>query len=102
MTNARLLESINKIPQATITHFPKQTPANTPIPTPTCIPRPACLDATPACKMPETFDMCPKTTPTKTLKKDKVFCAQDAKRCPNGNYVGRIGPYCDFAKCPSN
>lgn len=30
-------------------------------PTPTCRPRPACLDATPRCMIPETSDMCPKT-----------------------------------------
>lgn len=28
-------------------------------PTPTCKPRPACLDATPRCMIPETSDMCP-------------------------------------------
>ncbi len=32
------------------------------IPTPTCIPRPACLDATPRCMIPETSDMCPKSS----------------------------------------
>lgn len=30
-------------------------------PTPTCRPRPACLDATPRCLIPETSDMCPPT-----------------------------------------
>lgn len=33
-------------------------------PTPTCKPRPACLDAKPRCMIPETSDMCPKSTPT--------------------------------------
>lgn len=34
-------------------------------PTPTCIPRPACLDAIPRCMIAETSDMCPPTiTPT--------------------------------------
>lgn len=31
-------------------------------PIPTCKPRPACLDATPRCLIPETSDMCPPTT----------------------------------------
>lgn len=31
-------------------------------PLPTCTPRPACLDATPACLIPETPDMCPSTS----------------------------------------
>lgn len=29
-------------------------------PTPTCVPRPACLDETPRCMIAETKDMCPK------------------------------------------
>jgi hypothetical protein len=33
-------------------------------PTPTCRPRPACLDATPRCMIPETSDMCPYSCPT--------------------------------------
>lgn len=32
-------------------------------PTPTCRPRPPCLDAEPRCLLPETEDMCPTTTP---------------------------------------
>lgn len=27
-------------------------------------------------------------------------CAQDAKLCPDGSYVGRTGPNCAFAPCP--
>jgi hypothetical protein len=30
-----------------------------------------------------------------------VFCTQDAKLCPDGSYVGREGPNCEFAACPS-
>ena len=29
-----------------------------------------------------------------------VFCTQDAKQCPDGSYVGREGPRCEFKKCP--
>lgn len=58
---------------------------------PTCKPRPACLDTTPKCLIPETPDMCPKA----------VACTQDAKLCPDGKtYVGRQGPKCEFAACP--
>lgn len=60
-------------------------------PTPTCRPRPACLDAMPKCLIPETSDMCPKS----------VACTQEAKLCPDGKtYVGRQGPSCEFALCP--
>ncbi|GEM_PF-3333106 len=61
-------------------------------PSPTCRPRPACLDATPRCLIPETPDMCPPIR--------KTVCTQDAKLCPDGSYVGRTGPNCEFASCP--
>ena len=28
-------------------------------------------------------------------------CTQEAKQCPDGSYVGRTGPNCEFAACPS-
>lgn len=31
-----------------------------------------------------------------------VVCAQDAKLCPDGSYVSRIGQNCDFEACPNN
>lgn len=31
---------------------------------------------------------------------DMVFCTMDAKQCPDGSYVGRSGPDCEFAACP--
>lgn len=33
---------------------------------------------------------------------EPVFCTADAKLCPDGSYVGRTGPKCEFAKCPSS
>ena len=32
---------------------------------------------------------------------ETVFCTMDAMMCPNGSYVGRIPPNCEFAACPS-
>ncbi len=29
-----------------------------------------------------------------------VYCTEDAKMCPDGSYVGRQGPRCEFAPCP--
>ncbi len=29
------------------------------------------------------------------------ICTQDAMMCPDGSYVGRTGPNCEFAKCPN-
>lgn len=31
-----------------------------------------------------------------------TVCQQDAKLCPDGSYVGRVGPSCQFAACPGN
>ncbi|MEK6946090.1 MAG: IPT/TIG domain-containing protein [Nanoarchaeota archaeon] len=28
-------------------------------------------------------------------------CTRDAKQCPDGSYVGRTGPNCEFAECPT-
>ena len=30
-----------------------------------------------------------------------VACTQEAKQCPDGSYVSRTGPNCEFAKCPN-
>ncbi|MBI2119995.1 MAG: hypothetical protein HYT94_00010 [Parcubacteria group bacterium] len=31
----------------------------------------------------------------------QIACPQDAKLCPDGSAVGRTGPNCEFAECPS-
>ena len=36
----------------------------------------------------------------KVLAPGPVACTQEAKLCPNGSYVGRTGPACEFAPCP--
>lgn len=33
-------------------------------------------------------------------KRRTLPCTQEAKLCPDGSYVGRIGPNCEFAHCP--
>lgn len=30
-----------------------------------------------------------------------IGCTKEAKQCPDGSYVGRTGPNCEFAKCPA-
>ncbi len=32
---------------------------------------------------------------------EQVYCTQEAMLCPDGSYVGRAGPNCEFAECPS-
>lgn len=31
-----------------------------------------------------------------------VACTQEARQCPDGSFVGRTGPRCEFAKCPGD
>lgn len=35
------------------------------------------------------------------VQEEQVFCAQDAKQCPDGSFVSRIAPDCEFAECPA-
>jgi hypothetical protein len=36
----------------------------------------------------------------KTENYEPVACTMDAKMCPDGSYVGRTGPKCEFQACP--
>lgn len=31
---------------------------------------------------------------------EQIACTMEAKLCPDGSYVGRTGPMCEFAECP--
>ncbi|OGZ54268.1 MAG: hypothetical protein A3B25_02540 [Candidatus Ryanbacteria bacterium RIFCSPLOWO2_01_FULL_48_26] len=35
------------------------------------------------------------------VPQNRAFCNQEAKQCPDGSYVGRIGPNCEFTECPN-
>ncbi|OGZ68388.1 MAG: hypothetical protein A3D44_01830 [Candidatus Staskawiczbacteria bacterium RIFCSPHIGHO2_02_FULL_42_22] len=37
----------------------------------------------------------------KTSDITQISCTQEAKQCPNGLYVSRSGPRCEFADCPA-
>ncbi len=43
----------------------------------------------------------PTPTPKPRPKPSPVACTQDAKQCSDGSYVGRVGPNCEFAICPT-
>ncbi len=34
------------------------------------------------------------------MPSEQIACTMDAKMCPDGSYVGRTGPKCEFQKCP--
>ncbi len=40
-------------------------------------------------------------TATNNAPVNQVVCTQDAMQCPDGSYVGRTGPDCQFAACPA-
>ena len=101
---------------------PSPTPSTSISPSLTCTPRPTCLDNEPYCMIPETQDMCAKVSPTKVdckkweticdpnytdpnggcapkticVDDQQTMCTQDAKQCPDGTWVGRTGPNCEF------
>ncbi|MEK7635180.1 MAG: hypothetical protein AAB446_01985 [Patescibacteria group bacterium] len=33
-------------------------------------------------------------------EKEPVACTMEARLCPDGSYVGRTGPNCEFTDCP--
>ncbi len=43
----------------------------------------------------------PKPIPNPTPNPTPVACTMEAKQCPDGSYVGRTGPNCEFTKCPT-
>jgi len=46
------------------------------------------------CKNGNCFD-------SKSTDDNSVVCTMDAKICPDGSFVGRISPDCEFASCPN-
>ena len=39
--------------------------------------------------------------PPVATSSDPVACTMEAKLCPDGSYVGRTGPNCEFTACPT-
>jgi hypothetical protein len=50
---------------------------------------------------PDTQSEAPPAPVTDVPAPTVTACTMDAKQCPDGSYVGRIGPSCEFAACPS-
>ncbi|MBI2595990.1 hypothetical protein HYW46_04635 [Candidatus Daviesbacteria bacterium] len=50
---------------------------------------------------PPCTSICRYPTPSKSPELGRV-CAQDARLCPDGSYVKRTGPKCEFAVCPGS
>ncbi len=82
--NVQLEQQIKSIQNNQYASPPAPTDGPTPVSlsvTPTCRPRPPCLDANPRCLIPETTDMCPPATSTPTPQ----MCGGIANiQCPGG------------------
>lgn len=39
--------------------------------------------------------------PIETIPNNQTICTLEAKICPDGSSVGRVGPNCEFAECPT-
>ena len=52
------------------------------------------------CPMPMCACDTPIPSPVPKPPDEQVFCTQDAKLCPDGSYVARHGPNCEFDPCP--
>jgi hypothetical protein len=62
-----------------------------------------CVDHLTTPTIPDPIDptSIPTQTPLRSVPKDEgIACTQEAKTCPDGSYVGRQGPRCEFAPCP--
>ena len=59
----------------------------------------ACLLVLPtmACTQAELSNPQPGTA---SSSREQIMCTQDARQCPDGSWVGRSGPACEF-KCPA-
>lgn len=43
----------------------------------------------------------PEAPPPPALQEeDRLVCPADVKECPDGSFVSRTGPRCEFAACP--
>lgn len=69
------------------------SPSPTPTTNPTASPSPS---PTPTPSPTST----PQTSPSPNPTDDPGICTQDAKQCPDGSWVGRTGPDCEFV-CPA-
>ena len=43
----------------------------------------------------------PNNVITPTAKPSSKVCTQEAKQCPDGSYVSKTGPECEFSPCPT-
>lgn len=75
----------------------------------------ACIEAAPQVQVEKldavvrqlnTIQPNPQTTaysvkPAERCTTEPVACTLDAKQCPDGSYVSRVPPSCEFAACPA-
>ena len=50
-------------------------------------------------KKTEEVDPVKETVEQEPKDNEVVFCTQDVRKCPDGSFVGRVPPKCEFAPC---
>jgi hypothetical protein len=45
------------------------------------------------------YEYTPSPTVVTTYHNENTVCPMDARQCPDGSYVGRSGPMCEFSPC---
>ena len=50
-------------------------------------------------KVPGKIETVKETDEQNPEEDEVVFCTQDVRRCPDGSFVGRVPPKCNFAPC---
>jgi hypothetical protein len=84
--------------------FEAGTPREMPLTGTTTEPTPTDIDTLPPAPMPnEGVDDIGEPILESPTDDDApmVACTMDAKQCPDGTYVGRVAPDCEFAACPT-
>lgn len=92
------LESGVEIPVQNETEV-ASSPTSAPTPAPAPVPGPA---GAPKVVPPSPVPAPAQTPAPAPSSSDEVVCAQDLQQCPDGSYVTRGGPKCEFATCPSS
>lgn len=59
------------------------------------------MDVVVTAPLPDAVSENPGPSPDESTSTTVIACTAEAKQCPDGSYVGRSGPNCEFAECES-
>jgi hypothetical protein len=103
-----IIAAITVWPRTSVAYtYPSSPIIHRVVPTQTVITQPTYVQTTPHTRTTSSTVMTthtyqyqpPSTTTTYYHENDGGVCTMDAQQCPDGSYVGRTGPSCEFAPC---